>query len=374
MKVLFICGSLEYGRDGVGDYTRQLALELLRKGHETQVFAIHDKKVQQTAEEIQKHTNKELKLVRIPRHYATKTKCEIVLQSIQQFNPQFISLQFVHFAFHEKGLPFFLRGLMSRVVQDRNSHIMFHELWVGMEKNTSLKIKLWRTLQQIILHSLVIRMNPAVIHTQTTLYKKQLQKKYRNAKLLPLFANIRMKNNLPADNGNAVEKNKMIFVVFGSIHPMAPIKEFASELKMVAVELKKMPVVWFIGHNGKLLTNWLSELGSEGIETEVLGTKDEHEISEVLSTASFGLSSTPLYVIEKSGTVAAMRQHGLKVICVAREWVPTLEIELELPRGIYKYTAGCLKGILSDKINVNPGHTLSEVADQLILDLETSLA
>ena len=42
MNILFICGSAEPGKDGVGDYTRRLCGELLRTGHRTRILALCD--------------------------------------------------------------------------------------------------------------------------------------------------------------------------------------------------------------------------------------------------------------------------------------------------------------------------------------------
>ena len=38
MKITFICGSLNPGQDGVGDYTRRLAAQLALDGHECQLI------------------------------------------------------------------------------------------------------------------------------------------------------------------------------------------------------------------------------------------------------------------------------------------------------------------------------------------------
>jgi hypothetical protein len=40
MRIVFLCFSLEPGRDGVGDYTRALAGELIRPGHEVCAVAM----------------------------------------------------------------------------------------------------------------------------------------------------------------------------------------------------------------------------------------------------------------------------------------------------------------------------------------------
>ena len=42
MKIAFICGSIEPGRDGVGDYTRRLAIELIKNSYEVAVIALHE--------------------------------------------------------------------------------------------------------------------------------------------------------------------------------------------------------------------------------------------------------------------------------------------------------------------------------------------
>ena len=54
MKLIFICGSLEPGRDGVGDYTRRLAGELIRQGHQIAIIALNYKIIAMITKELQK--------------------------------------------------------------------------------------------------------------------------------------------------------------------------------------------------------------------------------------------------------------------------------------------------------------------------------
>jgi hypothetical protein len=42
MKILFLTGSLEPGKDGVGDYTRLLANECGERGHEVFLLGLND--------------------------------------------------------------------------------------------------------------------------------------------------------------------------------------------------------------------------------------------------------------------------------------------------------------------------------------------
>ena len=43
MKIMFICGSLEPGKDGVGDYTRRLCAHLKKHHIEVGILAYNDK-------------------------------------------------------------------------------------------------------------------------------------------------------------------------------------------------------------------------------------------------------------------------------------------------------------------------------------------
>jgi hypothetical protein len=47
MKIIFLCGSLEPGCDGVGDYTRRLAGELIKQGHHIAAVALNDQYLQE---------------------------------------------------------------------------------------------------------------------------------------------------------------------------------------------------------------------------------------------------------------------------------------------------------------------------------------
>src|ERR1043166_8574031 len=51
MRIAFLCSSADPGRDGVGDYTRMLASECVRKGHECCIVALHERHVAAPLEE-----------------------------------------------------------------------------------------------------------------------------------------------------------------------------------------------------------------------------------------------------------------------------------------------------------------------------------
>jgi hypothetical protein len=53
MKIAFITGGLEPGRNGVGDYARRLAGELIQLGHPAVIVGLNDSEVQERSVESQ---------------------------------------------------------------------------------------------------------------------------------------------------------------------------------------------------------------------------------------------------------------------------------------------------------------------------------
>jgi hypothetical protein len=316
MKIIFLCGSLEPGKDGVGDYTRRLVAELIRQGHQCGIIAIMDKDVQETIKETQDCEHINIPVLRLPFKKGFVLNCQEAKHWLDIFNPEWISLQYVPFSFHHKGLPFGLDVAINNLVNDRKLHIMFHELWVGIHKRASFKLQIWGLVQRVIIRSFIKNVSPFSIHTQAKLYQFQLKKIGTNAFLLPLFSNIEV---TPCKT-RIEDFNKLSFVLFGTIHPGAPVEEFLGGVSKYAFKNNLMVEIIFIGRSGRELQKWIEICQSKKIMIKVLGEQSSQKISEVLSNSDFGITTTPLLTAEKSGTVAAMYEHGLYVLCVCREW------------------------------------------------------
>lgn len=345
MKIIFICGSLEPGHDGVGDYTRRLTGELFRQGHVISLIALNDTSVDAIKEEFQESEGNIIPVLRIPNNTKPKERFSRSKQYIADFNPEWLSLQYVPFSFQKKGLPFGLAGQLAKIGKGRKWHIMFHELWVGMDQEAPLKHKVWGNLQQYIARKIIKELAVNNIHTQSRLYQSQLEKIGCIASHLPLFGNVALIEN----KVSAVQtvKKSLDFIVFGTIHPHAPVKEFISELAEYGLTNKLKIKLNFIGRCGGELNYWLLIGKEQNIEVKVLGEQDTAEISKVLHQADWGISTTPWRQIEKSGTVAAMLEHGLNVICVARSWTPDAAIPSSRINGIVEYKENRLGTLLN---------------------------
>ena len=364
MKCLFFCGSLEPGRDGVGDYVYRLTAELVRQGHEVSAIALNDPHLNQEFS-----SNKELAIgtvtiLRLPASRPLDKRFARAKQWVDEFDADWLSLQFVPFAFHPKGLPFSLGKKLLNLSRGKLWHIMFHEVWIGLEKQAPVKHQLAGKLQQLIIKQLVLQLNPKVIHTHTQLYQIQLSNLGFTVHSLPLFGNIPVARS--ADNGDYASATKDIsLVLFGGIHPGAPAKQLAQEVAEYAQREAIQATLILVGRCGSEAAHWVTAWQAAGLTVEVLGEQPAHTISKVLQQATLGLTTTPVALTEKSGTAAAMLEHGLPVLCVGRPWHPKGIDFLETPRGILVYKQGNFRHILA-QTKVYLYNNVSTIAEQLV--------
>jgi hypothetical protein len=334
MKTLFLCGSLEPGRDGVGDYTRRLAGELIRQGHHASILSLNDCFIDTVLKTEQESDGTNVAVVRLPDKLSTKERYYNAENYITDFDPEWLSLQFVPYSFQKKGLPFGLGKRLAKIGKGRKWHVMFHELWVGMDKEAPLKHYWIGKIQKGIIRRLMYSLIPKCVHTQTSLYQLQLRKIRINATMLPLFGNIPVQYvRLP----QFIDKNDNIFnmVIFGSIRHVAKIHEFANWIQWITQHSGKIININFIGENGIELKEWIKILAHNHIPYTIYGHQKTDVISKVLSESSLGLTTTPFLLIEKSGSVAAMLEHQLPILCLAKEWHSDINVNISLPVSVW---------------------------------------
>ncbi|MDF7810038.1 glycosyltransferase [Hymenobacter sp. YC55] len=374
MKIVFVCGSLEPGRDGVGDYARRLAAELIRQGHQVAALALHDTYVEAELSGTQQAEQVQLSVLRIPASYKETARFAAAQQWVDAINPDWLSLQYVAFAFQPKGLPWGLGESLARLGRGRRWHIMFHELWVGVFIDAPLKHIVWGWVQKQLIKSMVKTLRPAVMHTQTRLYQLLLGRLGFKADYLPLFANIPVTSTQkkPAQLGADGSDNTVSVIIFGTIHPGTAIAQFAQEASQIAKTKGTQFSLTTIGRCGANLEPFVKTWQDEGLTVNILGEQPAEKISEVLRNGTIGLSTTSLVVTEKSGTVAAMVEHGLPVLCIARAWWPRGVPSLEQPVGIAEYHPGTLDTYLSNIETPQFTSTVPEIARVMAQALATA--
>ena len=347
MKIVFLCSSLEPGCDGVGDYSRRLAGALIRLGHQTALLAINDQSIREKINGSQLEDDMKIPVFRLPSNLSASRRFSEAKRWIDKLNPEWISLQYVPFSFHPKGLHFGLSKRLLHLGKGRRWHIMFHELWVGMNVEARGKLVWWGRFQKIMIKSLINTIKPKIINTQTNIYLEQLKALGFAGQHLPLFTNIPLVHEKPPFSFNKLNAvrpaNKIDLVLFGSIFPGVPADAFFKEIAQISKLRKIQFSMTIIGRTGKEKEHWANICRTEGLTVNLLDEQEPESISQVLSNASIGISTTPVALAEKSGSIAAMSRHGLPVICVSKSWRVKGMDNISPIHGVFEYRKGSLE-------------------------------
>lgn len=376
-KIIFICGSVEIGKDGIGDYTRRLALQCNSLGKETAIIALYDSFIEQD-----QHENG---MLRISDKQTSETRLQKTLKFIDEFRPDGISLQFMPYAFHKRGVVLDQINFFKKITHGYPLEIMCHELWIGAEKGSSLKNQFIGKIQKFSILRFLKKLKPKIIHTSILLNQVLLTNEGFKAKILPLFGNIPIENNpstdwiyealFPITDLNVENRSQfLVFGVFGTWYDNWDINSlFASISKDQSVRNKKI-IVALIGNNGNAEKKLIhAQAKFPSIFFIQLGRRNEREISSFLHFIDFGIATTPYILLGKSGSFMAFIEHGVPVFCDINK----IKFNFELPDVGTPWDN--LTIVDQNTINFRnkltrrePVSHLKIVANQLIKDLENS--
>jgi hypothetical protein len=245
-----------------------------------------------------------------------------------------VSLQFVCYGFHPKGLTFDLARHVAPLFRIASGHVMLHELWIGESTGYGLKDRFIGAWQRRGVISLLRTLRPAVIHTSNPVYRELLRRNGLSALELPLPGNVPVvkpegggletmlrRHGLPWNSSD--RDNWWVAGIFGTIHPQwSPIR-FLDGLCTLARERKKRLLFLHFGRTPKDGTDaWLklAEKFSDRGNFLVLGPQEETFLSTALQALDFGIATSPWALIGKSGSAATMLDHGLPVAVPDDDW------------------------------------------------------
>lgn len=325
MKILFLSGSLEPGRDGVGDYTRRLAGGCIRQGHEAAIVALNERGDPPSApasdNPISPHKQDDygtpVSVWRWSSKLSWRTRGRYLKQIIQTEQPDLVSIQFVPYSFHSKGLPFGFVRMIRRVAKAVQVpwQIMFHELWITRQ-HSRMGWLIGPIQRQLCLALPKIVPSP-IIHTHLTAYLERLSANGLVPQRLPLFGNI------PVVPGARVEtpppglpEDGTVILHFGTISPRIDwLRARLQALRDEFSDNEKDCHFVSIGSAGQ--HREAARQAASGIFGEdhvhFLGNLSAEQISAWMQRAQVGLSRSPLSIYEKSGSTAAMLEHRLEV-------------------------------------------------------------
>ncbi len=315
-SILFICGSLNAGRNGVGDYTRVLAGHLQTQGCITALIATHDVEVDGVIHEQQHAGNHAIPTLRISRKTSHALRWKAVSDHVNDVDPEIISLQFVPFAFHSKGFPRrFVQQLGRPAFRHRQWHVMFHELWVGAQ-GSSVKSRLLRLGQQWLIKKLYEELRPVMVHSHLPIYIEELKSIGIPASPLPLFANVATggtRGNLSQVSRGGVFR----LAFFSQMELSSPVTKFLGDL--VAELHDTTPggsiEVLLIGGNAAKIAETGNGLAAlfPALGVMSVGFLSDVDLLSRLESVHLGITPVPLHALGKSGTVAAFLMQRVPV-------------------------------------------------------------
>jgi len=300
MRIVLLAPSTEPGRSGVGDYALALAGELSRTGHPAVVRGFDE----------------------IKDERAFRAFC-------REFQPDWLSLQFVAYAFDRRGLVWNLGSRLHALADGLPWHVMFHEVWVGAYEGAPWKQRLLGLAQRASIRRSLQALRPRVVHTSNETYRTLLARAGIASEVLPLFGNIPIVDDaddaelqaLLARHGlglddPAARARQLWIGLFGSLHPVWPPEPFFTHLKEAQSLSGRRPVLISIGRLGPGRALWerLRRDHSTSISFAELGEQPAPIISQLFHHLDGGIATTPYQVIGKSGSAVAMAEHGLPVI------------------------------------------------------------
>jgi|GEM_PF-5787456 len=312
LKVTIICGCLEPGADGVGDYSRILADGAQALGHSIQLISIADNcnKVEHVGS---------LTIHRFKDVLNDPSRMNQVTRLIEETTPDWLSLQFVNFSFNPRGLLNKLIPAVDTWRRGRRLHIMFHECYLEKRPLLAIKHNILARIQKGQTRKAARHWQPDCIHTSNPYYAAQLQTVEIEAKQLPLLSNIPIYPVEDNQEGACFLESLTAEPIF--LFPFTQHREWSPRpvmlrLKQLAEAKCIVPQILQIGKNQYQAKHWpviQAEAKAYGWKHLALGSQSDAVISALLQTAQLGITTKHVLIAGKSGAVQAMREHDLPI-------------------------------------------------------------
>jgi hypothetical protein len=351
-RIAFLCGCLEDGRDGVGDYTTLLAAECARRGHATLCVALNDPHVTGAVADDG--------LLRLGAMLPWHTRAKLAREAVERFRAEVVSLQWVPYGFAARGISWGIEKTLAAIAGGRAAHLFCHELWIGAEMGAGVKHRVIGAAQRAVLKQIVRVLKPGCVQTSNAIYAGLLKRARIEAEVLPMFGAI------PVTGVEAPRQEGMVRLgMFGTLHPQWPPRPLLERLgglgKWVAIEH-----IGRIGSGEGVWTDMEREFGG-GMDFKRHGEQPVETVSQFLMEMDFGIATTPLALIGKSATATAMLEHGLPVI-LNRDDVHYAGIPAAMPEGVIAMDEQLVE-IMRAARRRPPAWRLEVVADQFLQGL-----
>ncbi|MBX3736152.1 MAG: hypothetical protein KF715_05645 [Candidatus Didemnitutus sp.] len=310
MKIAFVTGCLEPGRDGVGDYVRTLAAECTARGHAVRLLSLADT-VDLSADGGTPPT----------RRQTLAATCDDDGRGarawLDEFRPDWTSLHFVPYAFHPRGLFAGRLPPLRRVLAaGARRHVFFHEIWIGFARGAPWKERAFGFLQRRALARLLHTTAPTAVHTSNGCYRRALAGLGCAASELPMFGSVPLRPGVVPAALPGVGADALVCGMFGAVHPNWEHEPFLSDFAQLAAARGRRAVLAAAGslRQGEVLFPQLAAHWRGRIDCLALGLHPPAQLAEFFARFDFAVTTSPFHLVGKSSSAAALREHGLRVV------------------------------------------------------------
>jgi len=324
MSLAFIVPAATPGTSGVGDYALCLAAALMEKEARAGVIAWNEPEI--VAPETPQFPlgNGAVPCLLLPKAMPDSEKTARMRKWVYERKVDWLSLQYSGYGYDARGTSGGLPGALKPLREGRHLQIMFHETWIGLEQAASWKDRILGKIQAHSIHEMVRQLKPDLTTTSNTTYQKALQFAGIDCQLLPLPSNIPVVDFSAAKNENQfVENESSIGLFFGTIHPNIEFAATISFLKDMKERLSNELKLYHVGNLSRDRKDLIERL-SDGAELpsrpRFLGCQPPEVISTLHHLATFGISTNPIALWGKSGSLATALEHDLPVLGIAKPW------------------------------------------------------
>ncbi|MBT3667466.1 MAG: glycosyltransferase [Opitutae bacterium] len=280
MNICFISGPYKPDKCGISDYISLLSAKLKNHGHQSQHIAID--------------------------HGNTLTDIAGNLPPADLY-----SIQFAPFSFSQTGLSKKRLLGLANSLNGKNTHINFHEIWIGAYPSSKWKEKIIGWLQKREIVKFINISNPVTISCSNSAAIDRLKKSGVDCKYLYLFGNI------PYSKTKQRKISTVLTVAFfGTLYEKFPYDLLAEKLDEISKSLNIPIHIKIIGRQreGSGLKEINKICKKLSFVISELGEQPSKAISKEFQNCDLGVSTTPYDILGKSGTTAAMLEHGLPVL------------------------------------------------------------
>ncbi|MDP0499560.1 MAG: hypothetical protein Q7P63_05620 [Verrucomicrobiota bacterium JB022] len=330
LDIVFLTAGAEPGKDGVGDYVRQVGGALAARGYAVGWLAWRDSGVSEPKGRID-HGIVQLRLSAASTELARR---ERAVEWWQSHRPTVLSWQLTPYGFHPRGWVGGLGNWFRHLAGPAKVQLMAHEIWLGAKRESTPRERIAGQGQWHSWRRMIRTLRPDWVHTQASPYQYLLKSLGVQAELLPLCGNIPLYPSPPRDDPHF----RVGF--FGSLYEPWDEKALFADLQRLSSHLNrpvKLMAAGRLGAAGEARWQRWQQERPHGWPLERCARHDPASISRYLQQLDLGLTTNPVALLEKSGSFIAMQEHGLRVRVLRDDvsfprWRPARELSPHLCR------------------------------------------